>query len=308
MRGPFDSCEVWPMAEVELQALSGGREAFLAWVGTYRPELHRYCGRMMGSVIDGEDVLQEALAKAFYQLSQSVSLPPLRPWLLRIAHNTALDHLKRYERKHVEPLDAGHAETLSDGGVDPASVRAALATFLELPVPQRSAVILKDVLGLTNEDIAEALATTVPAVKASLVRGRARLQEAARPEPEGSPLSPALRSTLDAWVSRFNARDWDGLRSLLAKDVELDLVSKAARRGPEVSQYFGNYARLDVRLVLGRVEGRVVLGVFAPGAATPQSLVELQLTEAGVHHIRDFRYVPYLTTELRFTPLEEGAR
>ena len=289
------------MAEVELKVLASGRENFLEWVAEYRPQLHRYCARMMGSAIDGEDVLQESLAKAFYQLSQSITVPPLRPWLLRIAHHTALDHLKRYERKYVEPIDEHLEETLSDGAVDPAAVRAALATFLELPVLQRSAVILKDVLGLTNEDIASALQTTVPAVKAGLVRGRARLKEVAGPSPTEVTLSAELRRTLDTWVSRFNARDWDGLRALLAKDVELDLVARASRRGAEVGQYFSNYAKDDVTLTLGQVDGQPVLGVFKKGAGAPAYVIQLGLGEDGVRFIRDFRYVTYL--ELTFRPL-----
>jgi RNA polymerase sigma-70 factor (ECF subfamily) len=291
------------MADLELQSLAGGREQFLAWVAEFRPELHRYCARMMGSAIDGEDVLQEALAKAFYQLSQSLTVPPLRPWLLRIAHNTALDHLKRYERKYVEPLDAVE-ETLADGAPDPAAVRAALATFLELPVLQRSAVILKDVLGLSNEDVAAALQTTVPAVKAGLVRGRGKLKQVTGPAPTATTLSAELRATLDSYVSRFNARDWEGLRTLLAKEVELDLVSRASRRGAEVGQYFGNYEKADVTLTLGMAEGRPVLGVFPPGAKSPAYVIELEVGAEGVRFIRDYRYVPYLAAELGFEPLQ----
>lgn len=285
---------------MDLSPLSIGREQFLSWVADFRPELHRNCARMMGSAIEGEDVLQESLAKAFFQLSQSVSVPPLKPWLLRIAHNTALDHLKRYERRHVDVLDDAVAETLVDDAVDPAAVRAALAVFLELPVLQRSAVILKDVLGLSLEDIAQALQTTVPAVKAALVRGRSRLGEAPRESRPAPALSPELRATLNQYVSRFNARDWDGLRALLAKDVELDLVAKAQRRGPEVSQYFGNYAKDDVTLALGEVDGQVVLGVFRPGAEAPAYVIQLEVGEAGVRFIRDYRYVPYLGAALDF--------
>lgn len=289
--------------ELQLQSLSAGREQFMEWVSEFRPELHRYCARMMGSAIDGEDVLQEALAKAFFQLSQSVSLPPARPWLLRIAHNTALDQLKRYERRHVDVLDDAVAETLADDAADPATVRAALALFLDLPVLQRSAVILKDVLGLSAEDIAETLQTTVPAVKAALVRGRTKLAEAGEPAHTAPTLSADLRSTLDQWVSRFNARDWDGLRVLLAKDVELALVAKAQRRGAEVSQYFGNYAKDDVTLTLGEVDGRVVLGVFRRGADKPAYVIQLDVGPNGVRGIRDYRYVPYLGAALDFHPL-----
>lgn len=289
------------MPEPKLDVLSGGRETFLEWVDELRPSLHRYCARMMGSTIEGEDVVQETLAKAFYQLSQSATVPPMKPWLLRIAHNTAIDHLRRAERTLTDSLDALDTD-VPDDRPDPATVRAALGAFLELPPLQRSSVILKDVLGLSNEDVAATLSTTVPAVKAALVRGRRTLAEAKTVTATGAPLSAELRATLERYVERFNARDWDGLRALLAKDVELDLVSKARRRGPEVGQYFGNYAKLDFTLRLGRVDGRPVLGVFPPGATAPAYVVVLEADDTGVRFIRDYRYVGRLLSELAFVP------
>src|SRR5439155_24315634 len=115
-----------------------------------------------GSAIDGEDVVQEALAKAFYAISLQPELPPLRPWLFRIAHNTAIDFLRRYERRFVEPMAEPPEPALAAAGADPEVVRAALSSFLALPVSQRSAVILKDVLGHTLEEISAATGATVP--------------------------------------------------------------------------------------------------------------------------------------------------
>lgn len=287
------------MVEPKLAALSGEREAFLKWAEALRPSLHRYCARMMGSTIDGEDVVQETFARAFYQLSQSASVPPLKPWLLRIAHNTAIDHLRRADRRLTDPLDALDSD-VPDDRPDPATVRAALATFLELPPLQRSAVILKDVLGLPNDEVAATLSTTVPAVKAALVRGRRTLADAKTEDAPSTPLSPELRSTLERYVTRFNARDWDGLRTMLAKDVELDLVAKAHRRGAEVGQYYGNYAKLDFTLRLGRVDGRPVLGVFPPGAPQPAYFLTLEVGDGGVRFIRDYRYVSDLAGEFVF--------
>src|SRR5215212_9442321 len=126
--------------------LGQARERFLELVTEVRPELHRYCSRVVGSVVDGEDLVQETLAKAFYQMSLATELPPLRPWLFRIAHNTAIDSLRRYEHKHTEPRGDFDDTAPLDDSVAPDVVRAALSSFLALPVSQRSAVILKDVL------------------------------------------------------------------------------------------------------------------------------------------------------------------
>src|ERR1700758_5306015 len=131
-----------------LPAMMESRDQFMELIDAIRPELHRYCARMTGSVFDGEDVVQDTLAKAYFALGQMLQPPNLRPWLFRIAHNTAMDFLKRYERAHVEPAaEVPERAEPDDSGVDPLLVEAALGAFTELPPVQRSAVILKDVLG-----------------------------------------------------------------------------------------------------------------------------------------------------------------
>ncbi|HEY6736054.1 MAG TPA: RNA polymerase sigma factor [Roseiarcus sp.] len=154
---------------------------FLALVGDLRPELHRYCSRLTGSVIDGEDVVQDSLASAFVALKTLEAAPSMRAWLFRIAHNRALDHLRSRALRAAEPLEAA-AETPDSEAADPLeglmrqeAVRAAVSRFVELPIAQRSVVVLKDVLGHSLEDIAALLDTTVNAVKGHLARGRARL-------------------------------------------------------------------------------------------------------------------------------------
>src|SRR5215208_5997474 len=79
--------------------LHAGRQRFLALVGELRPELHRYCARMTGSIADGEDVVQDTLARAYYALSALEEVPPLRPWLFQIAHNRAIDFRRRYDQR-----------------------------------------------------------------------------------------------------------------------------------------------------------------------------------------------------------------
>lgn len=277
--------------------LAEAREQFLALVGPVRPELHRYCARLTGSVIEGEDIVQETLARAFYALSMTPEVPPLRPWLFRIAHNAALDFLKSHGQKYTEPRADMEDAAGFEERPDPAVLRAALARFIALPVTQRSAVILKDVLGHSLEETAQTMGTTVLAVKAALVRGRAKLLEAT--EVDAMP-DVAARAQLDRYASLFNARDWDGLRALVADDCRLDLVSKSQRRGKEVRLYFSNYEKADVSVRVVRLEGRLALAAHVAGTASPAYFILLDWDGGHVSAIRDFRYVPYVAAEAEF--------
>jgi RNA polymerase sigma-70 factor (ECF subfamily) len=277
------------------------RRRFLELVADLRPELHRYCARMTGSVADGEDIVQETLARAYYLLPEMDEVPAFRPWLFRIAHNRALDHLRRYEARMGEPLEAVQ-DSAADPALDPGdaiahqqAVQAAVSRFVELAPAQRSCVILKDVLGHSLEEIGGLLELSLPAVKAALHRGRVRLRELAvtqPPEPPPQQTSPAVAR----YVALFNARDWDGVRAMLAEDVQLDLVSRAQRAGRAVGDYMSNYDRYhDWRLAPAWLEGREVIVVFrAPGDARPGYFIELYFERDKIRNIRDFRYVPYV--------------
>jgi RNA polymerase sigma factor (sigma-70 family) len=278
-----------------------GRRRFLELVADLRPELHRYVARMTGSVADGEDIVQETLARAYYLLPEMDEVPAFRPWLFRIAHNRALDHLRRYEARMGEPLEAVH-DSAADPAPDPGdtiaheqAVQAAVSRFVELAPAQRSCVILKDVLGHSLEEIGGLLELSLQAVKAALHRGRVRLRELAEAQPPAPPprqTSPAVAR----YIALFNARDWGGVRAMLAEDVQLDLVSRAQRTGRAVGNYLSNYDRFrDWRLAPAWLEGREVIAVFRdPADARPGYFIEL-VTESGkIRFIRDFRYVPYV--------------
>jgi RNA polymerase sigma-70 factor, ECF subfamily len=277
-------------------------ESFDRLLVTVRPRLHRYCARMVGSVIDGEDVLQDALIKAVEAFASAGLIGNPEGWLFRIAHNTALDFLRRRSRQ--EALRSGEEVDMI---ADPADIvashqiaRASLRTFMRLPVAQRSSVILMDVLGCSLQEVGEAMDFSLPAVKAALHRGRTRLRELAD-EPDDQPrpeLSTAERDRLGAYVAHFNARDFDAIRAMISDDVRLDLVNKTRIDGKaEVSRYFGNYSGLsDWHLVPGLVEERPAILVFDPNEvnSAPKYFMLLQWSADKVATIRDFRHADYV--------------
>ncbi|SIN95427.1 RNA polymerase sigma-70 factor, ECF subfamily [Bradyrhizobium erythrophlei] len=267
-----------------------------------RPKLHRYCARMVGSVIDGEDVLQDALIKAVEAFATNGPIGNPEGWLFRIAHNTALDFLRRRNRQQA--LQSDEEPDMFADQLDPVLSRqiatASLRTFMRLPVAQRSSVILMDVLGCSLREVCEIMDFSLPAVKAALHRGRTQLRELAE-EPEEAPhpkLSDADRARLSAYVTHFNARDFDAIRAMIADDVRLDLVNKTRLNGKvEVSRYFGNYDKItDWHLVPGLVEGRPAILVFDPNqpGSGPKYFMLLNWSADKVATIRDFRHVPYI--------------
>jgi len=267
-----------------------------------RPRLHRYCARMVGSVIDGEDVLQDALVKAVEAFPAAGPLRHPEGWLFRIAHNTALDFLRRRSRQ-AAIFSQAELDMIADE-IDAVTSRqiasASLRSFMRLPEMQRACVIMSDVLGCSLQEVCDVLESSLPAVKASLHRGRTRLRELAG-EGEDAPqpsLSDTERAQLDAYVAHFNARDFDAIRAMIAADVRLELVNKTRMRGKaEVSRYFGNYSGVgDWHLVPGLVEGRPAILVFDPNAkgAPPKYFMLLGWAGDKVATIRDFRYAPYV--------------
>jgi RNA polymerase sigma factor (sigma-70 family) len=277
----------------------------LALAEELRPELHRYSARLMGSVIEGEDVVQDTFARAFVALDELEETPPLRAWLFRIAHNRALDLLRSRAIRAAEPIEAAHA-VADPESPDPVevlmrreAVETAVSRFVELPTVQRSVVILKDVLDQSLGEIAVMLDLTVNAVKAHLARGRARLgvinaQAPARPAPR--PPSPAVAR----YVALFNQRDWDGLRAMLADDVRLIQSTHPLRAGAaDVGMFFGIYSRsAPVRLRPAWLDGREVIAVYEdPQAAKPSYLMWLEWADGRISFIRDYKYVRYVVDD-----------
>ena len=286
--------------------LQENRQRFLALVDDLRPDLHRYCARMTGSVVDGEDVVQDTLARAYYELPELKEFPALRAWLFRIAHNRALDYLRRYERRMSEPLDAA-LDVAADETLEPdnavsrdEAVNAAISRFLELAPVQRSCVILKDVFDYSLDDLAGMLELSVGAIKSALVRGRGKLRDLSAsshtvPELEGQRRS--ISPTFERYAALFNKRDWDGVRAMLVDEVKLELVSRLKCSGRiQASNYFTNYDSItDWTLVPGWLADREILAVYSPPEdARPSYFMELKIVAGRITEIRDFRHVPYI--------------
>jgi RNA polymerase sigma factor (sigma-70 family) len=274
----------------------------------------------MGSVIDGEDVVQDTLIRAFVALEDLEEAPQLRPWLFRIAHNRALDLLRGREVRMAEPIDAA-AKVADLAQPDPLemlmrkeAVKTAVSRFVELPTLQRSVVILKDVLDESLIEIAALLDLTVDAVKAHLARGRAHLREInanARPLPDARPASV----TVARYVALFNRRDWDGLRALLADDVKLHQSLHPVRVGrADVGLFFTLYAEIDgVSLAPAWLDGQEVIAVFERGGdPKPSYIMWLEWRDGQISFIHDYRYVRYVTADAELTlapanPADDGA-
>jgi RNA polymerase sigma factor (sigma-70 family) len=278
------------------------RSELLALTGELRGELHRYCARLMGSVIDGEDVVQDTLARALVALDEASETPQLRPWLFRIAHNRALDLLRSRTLRKAEPIEAA-IDIADEANPDPMevlmrqeAVQTAVSRFAELPLLQRSVVILKDVLDESLKDIADLLDLTVDAVKAHLARGRARLREINAQAATLAGARPAS-AAVARYVALFNAQNWDGLRALLADDVRLHQSTYPLRIGAaDVGMFFTIYAKFEgVRLQPAWVEGREVIAVFEDGAgAEPSYFMWLEWQNGRISFIRDYRYARYI--------------
>lgn len=267
-----------------------------------RARLHRYCARMTGSVLDGEDVVQETLIKA-NESYNATAVQNVEGWLFRIAHNAAMDFLRQRTREQAVFASDEDVEALVDTHAEADRrhvTTVALRTFMRLPPAQRSTVILADVLGYSLEEAADVMGTTVPAVKAALHRGRTRLRELSQ-QPDGAApppsLSPQDQALLTAYAERFNARDFDGLREMLGQDVRLDLVARRKPMQARGGEYFTNYAKTQgLHLTPTSVEGRPALWVNVEadeGAGAPGYFVVLEQKDGKVTNIRDFRYARY---------------
>jgi RNA polymerase sigma-70 factor (ECF subfamily) len=284
----------------------------LALASGLRPDLHRYCARLMGSVIEGEDVVQDTMVRALEALTDLDSATPLRPWLFRIAHNRALDLLRSRAVRQAESLEAA-ADVPDPSNPDPLevamrqdSLRTAVSRFAALPIHQRSTVILKDVLDESLSEIAAVLNMSVDAVKGHLARGRARLSQLNEQTPS-SPAAPVASDSTLRYIALFNQRDWHGLRALLADDVKLNQSSHPMRSGAaDVRFFFTKYADFEgLWLAPAWLDGREVIAVFDDrAAARPSYFMWLEWRGGQIAFIHDYCHVRYVALDAEIELLD----
>jgi RNA polymerase sigma-70 factor (ECF subfamily) len=235
-------------------AREGDESAFQRLIESYRGELHAHCYRMLGSVHDAEDALQEALLRAWRGIRKFEGRSSLRSWLYRIATNTCLDAIAR-RPKRVLPVDYGPASDPHDGAGEPIvesvwiepypdetlgledgyaspdaryeqreSVELAfIAALQHLPARQRAVLILREVLGFSAKEVAEALDTTTASVNSALQRARKAVDERTPEQSQQETLrslgDDGVRELVENYVDAFDRGDIDGVVAMLTEDA-----------------------------------------------------------------------------------------
>jgi RNA polymerase sigma-70 factor (ECF subfamily) len=283
----------------DLGAFDARYAAFLETMTRLRSSLHRYCSRMTGSVLDGEDIVQEALFQAYRKLDTFDDSRPMGPWLFRIAHNRCVDFLRH--RGVREDAEAEVAASDYVAPVDSAGAelgRAIEHLVLTLPPKERACVLLKDVFDYSLEEISDLVDTTVGGVKAALNRGRTKLASIPKEPPtQRRRASPDVDSLLQMYVERFNRHDWDGLRQLIAADARLQVADRFSGSFAD-APYFSQYERMrePSRMAVGEVDGEPVVVSFARGADAwiVQSVVRLTFAGDRIVQIADYLHCPWV--------------
>ena len=202
----------------------GDEDAFRRLVEPYEPSLRAHCHRMLGSLHDAEDALQDALLRAWRGLGRFEGRSSLRRWLYRIATNASLDAVAR-RPEHVlsldfaPPVDAeGPAATYEQ---HEAVELAFVAAVQHLPPRQRAVLILREVLGFSANEVSQALGTTVAAVNSGLQRARKALRERPPDEPATAQSlgDERVRAMAENVVDAFERGDVAAIVALLVADA-----------------------------------------------------------------------------------------
>jgi RNA polymerase sigma-70 factor (ECF subfamily) len=304
-----------PEASLLEAACRGDEAAFGLLTEPHRRALHLHCYRMLGSLHDADDALQETLLRAWRSLPRFTPRPSLRAWLHSIATNVCLTALERRRRRQEVPLPPPEAEAwrsellhlqpYPDRLLDELERRetvelAFIAAVQLLPPKQRAVLILRDVLGWSAKEAAEALEDSIAAVNSALQRARAGLERARavsapshRPPP-GEEERALVARFVDAW----NAVDIDGLVSLLTRDAVMTMPPEPmfVRGAEEIGAFFASVpaeGRLEeIRLVPTTANRQPALAAYvldrADGTHRAYGLMVLSLDGDSIDGIVGF--------------------
>lgn len=271
----------------------------------HRAALFTFCRALTRDVWDAEDLVQETLARALVTLAgtfETVENP--RGWLLRVAHNLAVDQWRRHRAVPVAEVPERPAPPQHD----PGEVRDALAAVAQLPPQESAAVVLREAFGCTAPEIAEILGTTTGAVKTALHRGRRRL---AAPEPAAARGVPG--ALLDRLAAAFATYDVDVVAALFAERATVDIVGTAVERGREVIRagslthmLVTEADRVRYRAEPAWVDGRPVLALYEDVAGGRGPLADLLRVEEHDGQVGDVRWYYYCPEVIEHAARELG--
>ena len=286
------------MTEATLaHAQAGDGQAFRELIDPYRRELQAHCYRILGSVQDAEDVLQEALLAAWRSIGRFDGRS-LRAWLYRIATNCCLNYLRGQSRRPqpagLPEQGAGRAglvpsdepwwlepypddlDNLTPGPEARYDTRESIAlSFVaglqHLPPQQRVVLVLRDVLGFSAAEAADILGTTRTAVNSALIRARAGLRPDRDPHDVPAPKSAAEAAIVDRFVSAFERLDLEELVALLTDDARLTMPPEPIEhRGPQpIAEFLKSHLGGDLKLLRTRANGQPAFVLYLPDPNAP---------------------------------------
>jgi RNA polymerase sigma-70 factor, ECF subfamily len=306
----------------------------------FRRELLAHCYRMLGSIQDAEDLVQETYLRAWRFYGGFEGRSSVRTWLYQIATNACLTELARHSRRMLpsglndpEPDPGAYLEKagtevnwlqpvpdamVTPDSADPAAIVAAreglrlalIASLQYLPPRQRAVLVLRDVLAFTATEVAVMLGTTTVSVKSALQRARARLGELALAAGQiTEPTAPRARALLDQYIAAFENADAAALERLLTQDATLEATPmRTWFAGRKTCVLFLRDHLLgspgDWRMLPTKANGQPAAAAYTRdrhGNYQPYGMCVLTVTSAGISRISSFGD-PRLVTVFGFRP------